>query len=172
MTGYATIETAVDAIKRGAEDYVTKPFDFEAVRKKLARLMEVVELRERVAQLEKTWSGTPASRISSASRPLWSACWSAPAWRPARMLRCCCWAKPVPAKRCWRAPYTPPARARMPFVAVNCGALPRELVESELFGFRKGAFTGAYTDAPGIFSAASGGTVFLDESGKCPRTSR
>ena len=53
MTGYGTIETAVDAIKRGAEDYVTKPFDYEAVRKKIARLMEVVELRERVAQLEK-----------------------------------------------------------------------------------------------------------------------
>jgi DNA-binding NtrC family response regulator len=53
MTGYATIETAVDAIKRGAEDYVTKPFDYEAVRNKIARLLEVVELRERVAQLEK-----------------------------------------------------------------------------------------------------------------------
>ena len=61
------------------------------------------------------------------------------------------------------------ARARMPFVAVNSGALPRELVESELFGFRKGAFTGAYADAPGIFSAASGGTVFLDELGEMPK---
>ena len=51
MTGYGTIETAVDAIKRGAEDYVTKPFDYEAIRKKVARLMEVIELRERVDQL-------------------------------------------------------------------------------------------------------------------------
>src|ERR1035437_3296525 len=60
MTGYGTIETAVDAIKRGAEDYVTKPFDYEAVRKKVARLMEVVELRERVAQLEKNLERHPS----------------------------------------------------------------------------------------------------------------
>ena len=52
MTGYGTIETAIEAIKKGAEDYITKPFDYEAMRKKIARLMEVMELRERVAQLE------------------------------------------------------------------------------------------------------------------------
>jgi transcriptional regulator with PAS, ATPase and Fis domain len=68
-----------------------------------------------------------------------------------------------------RAIHAASARARRPFVAVNSGALPRELVESELFGFRKGAFTGAYADAPGIFSAATGGTVFLDELGEMPK---
>ena len=68
-----------------------------------------------------------------------------------------------------RAIHAASARARRPFVAVNSGALPRELVESELFGFRKGAFTGAYADAPGIFSAAAGGTVFLDELGEMPK---
>jgi transcriptional regulator with PAS, ATPase and Fis domain len=60
-------------------------------------------------------------------------------------------------------------RARMPFVPVNSGAIPRDLVESELFGVRRGAFTGAYADAPGIFSAAAGGTVFLDEIGEMPK---
>jgi len=60
MTGYGTIETAVDAIKRGAEDYLTKPFDQQAVRKKVARLMEVFELRERVAQLEANLESSPS----------------------------------------------------------------------------------------------------------------
>jgi transcriptional regulator with PAS, ATPase and Fis domain len=68
-----------------------------------------------------------------------------------------------------RAIHQASSRARMPFVAINSGALPRELVESELFGFRRGAFTGAYNDAPGIFSAAAGGTVFLDEIGEMPK---
>jgi transcriptional regulator with PAS, ATPase and Fis domain len=68
-----------------------------------------------------------------------------------------------------RAIHAASTRARMPFVAVNSGALPHELVESELFGFRKGAFTGAYADAPGVFSAATGGTVFLDELGEMPK---
>ena len=68
-----------------------------------------------------------------------------------------------------RAIHAASPRARHPFVPVNCGALPRDLVESELFGFRRGAFTGAYTDAPGIFVTASGGTVFLDEIGEMPK---
>jgi transcriptional regulator with PAS, ATPase and Fis domain len=68
-----------------------------------------------------------------------------------------------------RAIHAASPRSRLPFVPVNSGALPHELVESELFGVRKGAFTGAYADAPGIFLAASGGTVFLDEIGEMPK---
>jgi transcriptional regulator with PAS, ATPase and Fis domain len=68
-----------------------------------------------------------------------------------------------------RAIHAASPRARGPFMPVNCGALPRELAESELFGFRRGAFTGAYADTPGIFAAASSGTVFLDEIGEMPK---
>jgi transcriptional regulator with PAS, ATPase and Fis domain len=68
-----------------------------------------------------------------------------------------------------RAIHGASKRATAPFVAVNCGALPRELVESELFGFRRGAFTGAYADAPGLFVSGHHGTVFLDEVGEMPR---
>jgi len=170
MTGYGTIETAVEAIKRGAEDYMTKPFDYEAVRKKIARLMEVVELRERVAQLEKNLERHPCfenivSLSPAMERLLERARLAAGTDASMLILGETGTGKEMLA----RAIHAASPRARMPFVAVNSGALPRELVESELFGFRKGAFTGAHADAPGIFSAASGGTVFLDEIGEMPK---
>jgi two-component system NtrC family response regulator len=170
MTGYGTIETAVDAIKRGAEDYVTKPFDYEAVRKKVGRLMEVNELRERVSQLEKNLERHPSfenivSLSPAMERVIDRARRAAGTDASLLILGETGTGKEMLA----RAIHAASPRARMPFVAVNSGALPRELAESELFGFRKGAFTGAYADAPGIFSAASGGTVFLDEIGEMPK---
>jgi DNA-binding NtrC family response regulator len=170
MTGYGTIETAVDAIKRGAEDYVTKPFDYEAVRKKIARLMELTELRERVAQLEKNLERHPSfeniiSLSAAMERVMERARLAAGTDASILILGETGTGKEMLA----RAIHATSARARMPFVAVNSGALPRELVESELFGFRKGAFTGAYNDSPGLFSAASRGTVFLDEIGEMPK---
>jgi DNA-binding NtrC family response regulator len=170
MTGYATIETAVEAIKCGAEDYITKPFDHEAVRRKIARLTEVVELRERVAQLEKHLERHPCfENIVSISpameKVLERARLAAGTDASVLILGDTGTGKEMLA----RAIHAASGRSRMPFVGVNCGALPRDLAESELFGFRKGAFTGAYTDAPGIFAAATGGTVFLDEIGEMPK---
>jgi DNA-binding NtrC family response regulator len=170
MTGYGTIETAIEAIKNGAEDYLTKPFDYEAVRKKIARLMEVMELRERVAQLEGHLERhTCFENIIAVSavmeRVLERARLAAATDAAILIVGETGTGKEMLA----RAIHQASPRARMPFVAVNSGALPRELVESELFGFRRGAFTGAYADAPGIFSAASGGTVFLDEIGEMPK---
>jgi len=170
MTGYGTIQTAVDAIKRGAEDYITKPFDYEAVRKKVARLMEVVELRERVAQLETNLERHPCfenliSVSPAMERVLERARRTADTDAAVLILGETGTGKEMLA----RAIHAASARSRKPFVGVNSGALPRELVESELFGFRRGAFTGAYADAPGIFAAASGGTVFLDEIGEMPK---
>ena len=167
MTGYGTIETAVEAIKRGAEDYLTKPFDQQAVRKKVARLMEVHELRERVAQLEENLERYPSfetfvSVSHSMQRVVERARLAAASEASVLLLGETGTGKEMLA----RAIHAASPRARGPFVPVNCGALPRELVESELFGFRRGAFTGAYTDTPGIFATASGGTVFLDEVGE------
>ena len=170
MTGFGTIETAVEAMKHGAEDYVTKPFDRQAVRKKIARLMEVVELRQRVEQLEASLDSAPSFRSFTYASPLMQrvlerARVAAITDAPILILGETGTGKEMLARAIHGAsPY-----GRRPFVPVNCGALPRELVESELFGVRRGAFTGAYTDAPGIFTAASGGTVFLDEIGEMPK---
>ncbi|MGP8247652.1 MAG: sigma-54-dependent transcriptional regulator [Bryobacteraceae bacterium] len=170
MTGYGTIETAIEAIKKGAEDYLTKPFDYEAVRKKIARLMEVMELRERVAQLESHLERHACFEnivsVSAAMERLLERARLAAATDAAILI---VGETGTGKEMLARAIHQASPRARMPFVAVNSGALPRELVESELFGFRRGAFTGAYADAPGIFSAASGGTVFLDEIGEMPK---
>jgi DNA-binding NtrC family response regulator len=170
MTGYGTIETAIEAIKKGAEDYITKPFDYEAVRKKIARITEVIELRERVVQLEahleRHASFENIVSVSSAmERVLERARLCAGTDAAVLIVGETGTGKEMLA----RAIHAASPRVRMPFVPVNSGALPRELVESELFGVRRGAFTGAYADAPGLFSAASGGTVFLDEIGEMPK---
>jgi DNA-binding NtrC family response regulator len=170
MTGYGTIESAIDAIKKGAEDYITKPFDYAAVRKKIARLMEVMELRERVAQLEGHLERHACFESMIAVSPVMERVLERARLAAATDASVLIVGETGTGKEMLaRAIHQASPRARMPFVAVNSGALPRELVESELFGFRRGAFTGAYADAPGIFSAASGGTVLLDEIGEMPK---
>ena len=85
------------------------------------------------------------------------------------MPRCCCWASPAPARSCWRVRSTSrPARSKQRFVAINCAAIPDTLLESELFGYERGAFTGANKQTPGRIETANGGTLFLDEIGDLP----
>lgn len=170
MTGYGTIETAVEAIKRGAEDYLTKPMDSHALRKKVARLMEVFELRERVRQLEANLESTPSFEAIISVSPLMRRVIERAQTVAATDSSVLLLGETGTGKEMMaRAIHAASPRAGGVFLPVNCGALPRELVESELFGVQRGAYTGAYADTPGIFAAASGGTVFLDEIGEMPR---
>ena len=170
MTGYGTIETAVEAIKRGAEDYLTKPMDSHALRKKVARLMEVFELRERVRQLEANLESVPSFEAIISVSPLMRRVIERAQTVAATDSSVLLLGETGTGKEMMaRAIHAASPRAGGVFLPVNCGALPRELVESELFGVRRGAYTGAYADTPGIFAAASGGTVFLDEIGEMPR---
>lgn len=170
MTGFGTIETAVQAIKHGAEDYLTKPFDYETVRKKIARLMEVLELRERVAQLEANLERHASFEnfvyVSPAMQRVLERARTAAATDASVLIL---GETGTGKEMLARAIHESSRRAQSAFVPINCGALPRDLVESELFGFCRGAFTGAYTDTPGLFASAAGGTVFLDEIGEMPK---
>ena len=170
MTGYGTIETAVEAIKRGAEDYLVKPFDCQAVQKKIGRLSEVFALRDRVTQLEASLERFPCfdnlvGVSSPMQRVLERARAAAASDAPILLVGETGTGKEMLA----RAIHQASRRASRPFVPVNCGALPHDLVESELFGYRRGAFTGAVGEAPGIFVTANHGTVFLDEIGEMPK---
>ena len=110
MTGYGTIETAVEAIKRGAEDYLTKPFDQQAVRKKVTRLMEVHELRERVAQLEASLEHYPSfETFVSVSPAIQRVLERARAWPRRPMRRCFCWERRARGRKCSRERSTPRA---------------------------------------------------------------
>lgn len=171
MTGFGTIESAVECMRRGAEDYITKPFDREAVRKKIGRLMEVFELRGRVAKLEANLHGSSDAFESlvyvspQMHRVVEHARSAAATDASVLLVGETGTGKEVLARAIHRAGR----RTTAPFIPVNCGALPRELVESELFGHRKGSFTGAVADMPGVFPSANGGTVFLDEITEMPR---
>jgi two-component system NtrC family response regulator len=170
MTGFGTIETAVEAMKRGAEDYLTKPFDREAVRKKVGRIMEVHRLRRRVAKLEADLHlGDPFEGLIFVSSAIQKIVERARTVATTEATVLLVGETGTGKERLARAIHRGSRRSDGEFVAVNCGALPRELIESELFGVRRGAYTGAFQDAPGVFMAANKGTIFLDEIGEMPR---
>jgi DNA-binding NtrC family response regulator len=170
MTGFGTIETAVEAIKRGAEDYITKPFDRDAVRKKVGRIMEVCRLRRRVAKLQADLESVDSSEglifVSGAMQKIVERARTVAGTDTAVLL---VGETGTGKERLARAIHRASPRSQEEFVAVNCGALPRELIETELFGVRRGAYTGAFRDAPGMFMVANRGTIFLDEIGEMPK---
>ena len=169
VSAHPTIEHATESIRRGAEDFVPVPYSDEIVIKEVARILEAAELRARVESLdrlgatrygfEQIVSRSPAmhavlDRATAASR----------SDTPVLIVGETGTGKELVA----RAIHANSRRAKRPFVPINCAALPRDLIESELFGHRRGAFSGAASDHPGLFASAHGGSVFLDEIGELP----
>ena len=167
MTGYGTIESAVEAVKKGAEDYILKPFEEELLRKKIRKAVDVQKLKREVETLRSLVTGGQEMVASSEKmrKVLERAGTAAVSDAPILILGETGSGKEVLARYIhYRSPYS-----QGPFVGVNCAAIPRELLESELFGHKKGAFTGAIRDAQGLFLASSHGTLFLDEIGDMPK---
>ena len=169
FTAYASIETAVEAMRRGAVDYLPKPFTPDQIRQVVGRIVENRLLRERVAELEsRLASDAPTTDLSTsepAMQKVLDLAFKAAA-TPATLLLLgeSGTGKTVLA----RAIHANSPQKENAFVTVSCPSLSRELLESELFGHTKGAFTGAVADKLGKVARAEGGTLFLDEIGELP----
>jgi len=167
MTAYATVETAVEAIKKGAYDYVTKPVDPERLKRVIEQILERQSLREENVALRRRLSlKDQYGRLIGASAPMRQIFRTIDgiATTPATVLISgeSGTGKELVAK----AIHERSPRGNRPFISINCGAIPETLLESELFGSDRGAFTGADRDRPGRIEMASGGTLFLDEVGE------
>ncbi len=165
ITAFGSMDLAVEALKAGAFDFVSKPVDIAVLRGLVKHALELNN-SERPAppppppeQAARLLGDSPAmgelratiTKVSRSQAPVYI-------WGESGV------GKELVA----RTIHEQGARAAGPFVPVNCGAIPTELMESEFFGHRKGSFTGAHADKPGLFQAASGGTLFLDEVAELP----
>ena len=167
LTATKTVTTAVEAMKRGAADYVTKPFEVDALRIKIRRLLEqgaleqeVVRLRDEVSRRDRL--GAMVGR-SAPMQELFRAIERVARSKASVLIR---GESGTGKELVARALHDLGPRSDGPFVAVNCAAIPETLLESELFGHERGAFTDAREQRIGRFEAAGGGTLFLDEVGE------
>jgi two-component system response regulator AtoC len=169
MTAYGSLDLAIEAMKKGAYDYIAKPFGADDVLLSVRKAEEREQLRREVGRLRDEVRadarfgdivvGSPAMR-----RAMEVVRKVAPHDSAVLITGASGTGKELVARMLHRES----SRSTAPFVPVNCGGVPEQLLESEFFGFVKGAFTGADRDKPGLFEAADGGTIFLDEVGELP----
>jgi DNA-binding NtrC family response regulator len=170
MTGHGSIETAVQAMKLGAYDYITKPFSpLEELRLFLRRMAEKVRLVEENEFLRQRMdSETAVHGIVGSSAKIQEVLRMVSRLKDTRTPVLIFGESGTGKELVARAMHYRGAFAGRPFVAVDCGSLVPTLIESELFGYERGAFTGALKSKVGLFQSANGGTVFLDEIGELP----
>jgi two-component system response regulator AtoC len=169
MTGHGSIESAVDAMKLGAYDYIEKPFRVEKMRLLLQRMAEKVRLVNENAFLrDKVSTDENLDGIIGTSAGMQDVLRMISRLKDTRTPVLISGESGTGKELVARAIHFRGALAQSSFVAVDCGALVPTLMESELFGYEKGAFTGATRTKAGLFQAANGGTLFLDEIGELP----
>ncbi|MGQ0599905.1 sigma-54-dependent transcriptional regulator [Aquabacterium sp.] len=184
ITAYGSAENAVSALKAGAYDYLTKPVDLKQFRTVIASALN----NEPPPSTQESAQGAPGmpspaighvtGQTEQSRSALARLAGSSPCMQQVRVLidkvsrsmaPVLLWGESGTGKELVaRAIHDVSNRASQPFIAVNCGAIPEQLLEAEFFGFRKGAFTGASEEREGFFQAANGGTLFLDEIGDLP----
>jgi len=160
ITAHGNVEAAVEALKAGAFDFVTKPVDLAVLRRLVQNALDLGEQRRAQQPATNRLVGDSArmqqlratiAKLARSQAPVYIAGESG-----------------VGKELVARLIHEQGARSNGPFVPVNCGAIPSELMESELFGHKKGSFTGAHADKEGLFQTANGGTLFLDEVAELP----
>ncbi len=164
ITAYATADTAVEAMKLGAYDYITKPFKVEEIKLVIQKALEKGHLRKEnillKRQIESRAGFDKFVGKSTSMQKVFSLIRQVADTRSTVLIT---GESGTGKELVARAVHFSSARKDKPFVTINCGALPETLLESELFGYMKGAFTGAVANKQGLFEAANGGTIFLDE---------
>ncbi|HEX7840176.1 MAG TPA: sigma-54 dependent transcriptional regulator [Kofleriaceae bacterium] len=167
VTAFATTDTAIAAMKQGAYDYLTKPFQVDEINAVIGRALEKRALVEDNLALRDQLAGRARlAQLLGKSRAMQRVFELITKIHSVKTSVLITGESGTGKELVARALHSEGVRARAPFVAVNCGAIPEELMESELFGHRRGSFTGAFADKLGLFQEADGGTLFLDEIGE------
>ena len=164
ITAFASTDTAVEAMKLGAYDYITKPFKIEEIKLVIQKALEKRLLRkENILLKREIESRAGFENFIGKSEPMQRVFSLIKQVADTRSTVLITGESGTGKELVARAVHFSGSRNNSPFVTVNCGALPETLLESELFGYMKGAFTGAVSNRQGLFEAANGGTIFLDE---------
>ena len=169
MTAYGTISSAVEAIKKGAFDYLTKPLDKDILLITVKRALERVDLLKENLQLQRAlFDKFKIEGIIGHSKKMVEAVEIMKKVSPSTVTVLILGESGTGKELAARAIHYNSPRRTKPFTAVNCAAIPENLIESELFGYEPGAFTGATSRSIGLFEATNSGTIFLDEVGDLP----
>ncbi len=169
MSAFGTVEVAVEAMKRGAVDFLPKPFSLDHLTVVVEKALEVRKLRDENRELrEALGKRYQFPNIIGRSAPMQEIFGTVERIAGTRATVLLCGESGVGKDMIARAIHQHSPRKDKPFVKINCTAIPENLMESELFGYERGAFTGANTSKPGKFEQANTGTVFLDEIGDVP----
>ncbi|MFW6335332.1 MAG: sigma-54-dependent transcriptional regulator, partial [Desulfosalsimonas sp.] len=171
ISAYATAENAVEAMNEGAYDYLPKPFDNDELKQTISKALELKTLSDEKKRLEDELRESLHFGLLVGNSPRMKHIYALiEQVAPTRTNVMITGESGTGKELIARAIHNQSNRADRPFVVINCGSIPESLMESEFFGYKKGAFTGAAADKKGLFEAADTGTVFLDEVGDLSQT--